>query len=188
MHCSWALDVMNPHAVPLSADEVGLFDALFAAFLKRQGFSGGSAAVIPRAFLHGWATHEFLHDAAPRLNVKRQAVAAKRRELVEAERVADQQAAAAARRADERFASLGITSGGGGSSSNQPATAAPARTATDSGPSRGTDENVFSPAAQAEAAAQPAVPPPGSESQSEPNEREHAAHTGTGGSGHRLEL
>jgi hypothetical protein len=96
--------------VPLSRGEEALLDDLFRSFMKRQGFAPESTAnnVVARQFLHGWAAHEFLHDAARKLSSKRRSVAKRRAADVERERRAAAEAEAATQRRASRLAGLGL--------------------------------------------------------------------------------
>jgi hypothetical protein len=67
----WALLSLNPDLAQLSEAEMTVFDASFAAFIKRQGFAPPAKVFIPKGFVAGWSATTWLQDVAEELKIER---------------------------------------------------------------------------------------------------------------------
>jgi hypothetical protein len=47
-----------------------VFDASFAAFIKRQGFAPPAKVFIPKGFVAGWSATTWLQDVAEELKIE----------------------------------------------------------------------------------------------------------------------
>jgi hypothetical protein len=62
---------LNPDLAQLSEAEMTVFDASFAAFIKRQGFAPPAKVFIPKGFVAGWSATTWLQDVAEELKIER---------------------------------------------------------------------------------------------------------------------